>query len=65
MNELTGVTNAGAEDIWASGHEDDDSVNFRTPYLLHLTGKSWTLVKVPNAGAEGSLLEGRVGAVRL
>jgi hypothetical protein len=57
-NELTGVTNAGADEIWASGYEDDDGINFRSPYVLHSTGGAWTLVKVPNAGGEGSLLEG-------
>jgi hypothetical protein len=57
-NELTGVTNVGADDIWASGYEDEDDINFRTPYVLHWTGAAWTLVKVPNVGAEGSLVEG-------
>jgi alpha-tubulin suppressor-like RCC1 family protein len=56
VNELTGVTNAGADDIWASGFGVVD--NFRTPYLLHWTGTAWTLVKVPNAGSEGSQLTG-------
>jgi hypothetical protein len=59
VNDLTGITSAGADDIWASGFEDNGGINFRTPYLLHWTGgKSWTLVKVPNAGSEGSLLTG-------
>jgi hypothetical protein len=56
VNELTGVTNAGADDIWASGFGVVD--NFRTPYLLHWTGTAWALVKVPNAGSEGSQLTG-------
>lgn len=53
-NILSGITNAGAHDVWASGYENDDSINFATPYLLHWTGKAWALVKVPNAGSEGS-----------
>jgi Regulator of chromosome condensation (RCC1) repeat len=56
VNELTGVTNAGADDIWASGFGVVD--NFRTPYLLHWTGAAWTLVTIPNAGSEGSELNG-------
>jgi alpha-tubulin suppressor-like RCC1 family protein len=56
VNDLTGITNAGADDIWASGFGVID--NFRTPYLLHWTGTAWALVKVPNAGSEGSQLTG-------
>jgi hypothetical protein len=56
VNDLTGITNAGPDDIWASGFGVVD--NFRTPYLLHSTGTGWTLIKVPNAGSEGSQLSG-------
>jgi alpha-tubulin suppressor-like RCC1 family protein len=56
VNDLTGITNAGADDIWASGFLDNGGKNFRTPYLLHWTGTAWKLVKVPNAGSEGSQL---------
>ena len=58
VNDLTGVTNAGANDIWASGFEDQGGKNLRTPYLLHWTGSAWSLVMVPDAGSEGSLLTG-------
>ena len=58
QNVLSGVTNAGADDVWASGYENNDSVNFATPYLLHWTGKGWALKKVPTAGSEGSRLFG-------
>jgi alpha-tubulin suppressor-like RCC1 family protein len=57
-NILSGVTNAGADDIWASGYENNDSINLATPYLLHWTGKAWALRKVPTAGSEGSRLFG-------
>jgi hypothetical protein len=33
VNLLTGITNAGADDVWASGFEDGASRNLRTPYL--------------------------------
>jgi hypothetical protein len=33
---------------------------FDEPYMLHWTGSSWHLVKIPNAGTEGSLLRGTV-----
>ena len=56
LNDLTSVTNAGPDDIWASGF--DAASNFRSPYLLHWTGTAWTLVQVPNAGSEGTQLEG-------
>jgi alpha-tubulin suppressor-like RCC1 family protein len=51
VNELTGITNAGANDIWASGF--DSSGGAITPYVLHSTGAAWTLVKIPNAGSVG------------
>jgi alpha-tubulin suppressor-like RCC1 family protein len=58
VNDLTAIANAGADDIWASGFEDDGGINFRVPYLLRWTGKAWKLLKVPNSGSEGSLLLG-------
>ena len=60
-NTLTGVSAAGAKDVWASGYEANvDDQNFRKPYLLHWNGSTWTLVPAPNAGTEGSLLSGIV-----
>jgi alpha-tubulin suppressor-like RCC1 family protein len=55
-NVLSGVTNAGADDVWASGYENDDGINLATPYFLHWTGKAWKLVKAPTSGSEGSRL---------
>jgi alpha-tubulin suppressor-like RCC1 family protein len=54
-NFLTGIGAAGPDDVWASGYEGNvDEQNFMLPYVLHWNGKSWALVKVPNAGSEGS-----------
>jgi alpha-tubulin suppressor-like RCC1 family protein len=58
QNILSGVTNAGADDLWASGYENNDGANLATPYLLRWTGKAWKLVKVPTGGSEGSRLFG-------
>ena len=49
-NFLTGITNAGPDDLWASGFGNDDGVNLRTPYLLHWDGSAWSLVLVPARG---------------
>jgi hypothetical protein len=57
QNFLTGVSGTGANDVWASGYENNvDQLNLRDPYLLHWTGGGWTLVKVPDPGTEGSQL---------
>jgi hypothetical protein len=48
-NELTGVTAVAANDVWASGYETESS-DFHVPYVLHWDGKTWSLVKTPNAG---------------
>jgi hypothetical protein len=57
QNDLTGVSAAGANDVWASGFADNvDEKNLAVPYVLHWTGKHWTLTKVPTLGAEGSRL---------
>jgi hypothetical protein len=58
-NFLTGLSAAGSNDVWASGYEGNvNGNNFRQPYMLHWTGKAWKLVKLPNAGTEGSQLSG-------
>ena len=58
-NFLTGLSAAGSNDVWASGYEGNvNGDNFRQPYMLHWTGKAWKLVKLPNAGTEGSQLSG-------
>ncbi len=61
LDFLTGVTAVSGKNIWASGYEGnvDDNL-FALPYLLHWTGSAWHLVKVPNAGTEGSSLRGTV-----
>jgi hypothetical protein len=56
-NLLTGVTSAGADDVWASGYESVYQQNLRDPFVLHWTGKAWSLVKVPDPGTEGSQLQ--------
>jgi hypothetical protein len=57
QNTLTGVTATGPDDVWTSGYESNvNDTNFAEPYLLHWNGNRWTLVKVPNKGTEGSLL---------
>lgn len=57
-NQLTGVANAGPNDLWVSGYALDDGANTRTPYVLHWDGEAWSLETVPTAGSEGSLLTG-------
>jgi alpha-tubulin suppressor-like RCC1 family protein len=58
-NHLTGVTATGPDNVWASGYEGNvDDQNFSSPYVLHWNGKAWSLIKVPDAGSEGSLLLG-------
>jgi alpha-tubulin suppressor-like RCC1 family protein len=58
QNLLTGVSSDGAGQVWAAGYADDDGQNFRVPYVLHWTGSTWVLTKVPNPGSEGSQLSG-------
>lgn len=58
QNVLSGITNVGADDVWASGYENNDGENLATPYLLHWTGTAWALKEVPTAGSEGSRLFG-------
>jgi hypothetical protein len=57
QNELTGVSAHGPNDVWASAFADNvNGENLAEPYLVHWTGKSWVIVKVPNPNskAEGS-----------
>lgn len=57
LDFLTGVTATAAGNVWASGYEGNVNGNlFTLPYMLHWTGTAWHLVKVPNAGTEGSTL---------
>ena len=57
QNFLTGVTATGASNVWASGYEGNvNNKLFSQPYMLHWTGSAWHLVKLPNAGTEGSAL---------
>jgi alpha-tubulin suppressor-like RCC1 family protein len=59
QNFLTGVSQAGAHDVWASGYEGNvNQMNFAKPYMLHWDGTAWHLVLLPNAGSEGSYLHG-------
>jgi alpha-tubulin suppressor-like RCC1 family protein len=59
QNFLTGVTAPAANNVWASGYEGNASQqNFAVPYVLHWNGTAWSLIKVPNAGTEGSQLRG-------
>ena len=59
LNELTGVTALSGNDAWASGSEGNvNDMNFHIPYVLHWDGTAWSLVKTPNRGGEGSLLNG-------
>jgi len=59
LNQLSGVTVLSAKDAWASGSEGNvNDQNFRVPYVLHWNGTKWALVKTPNLGGEGSMLNG-------
>jgi hypothetical protein len=63
LNELTGLTVLSPTDAWASGSEGNvNDENFHIPYVLHWNGTAWSLVKTPNLGGEGSLLNA-IGAV--
>jgi hypothetical protein len=57
MNQLTGVTAVAANDVWASGFENESS-DFHVPYVLHWNGKAWSLIKTPNVGTG----QGNVGS---
>ena len=59
LNELTGVTALSGNNAWASGSEGNvNDMNFHIPHVLHWNGTAWSLVKTPNRGGEGSLLNG-------
>jgi hypothetical protein len=57
---LTGVSSDAAGDVWASGyaHNVNNQNSFSEPYVLHWTGTTWVLTKVPTLGTEGSRLNG-------
>ena len=61
QNELTGVTAVAANNVWASGFENESS-DLRVPYVLHWDGTTWSLTMTPdpNAGQDdtGSSLQG-------
>jgi hypothetical protein len=58
QNFLTGVTQAGPGNVWASGYQQHNGTpgNRYVPYLLHFNGSAVTLVRAPNTGTEGSQL---------
>lgn len=59
LNELNGVTAISPTDAWAAGSEGNvNGNNFHVPYVEHWNGTAWSLVKTPNRGGEGSLLNG-------
>lgn len=59
LNQLTGVVAISSSDAWASGSEGNvNDQNFHIPYVEHWNGTAWSLVKTPNRGGEGSLLNG-------
>ena len=59
LNQLTGVVAIGSNNAWASGSEGNvNGQNFHIPYVEHWNGTAWSLVKTPNRGGEGSLLNG-------
>lgn len=61
QNQLTGVSAAGPDDVWASGFANNvDNHNLNVPYVLHWNGKTWQLTKVPTVGSDGSELNGIV-----
>jgi hypothetical protein len=56
-NELTGVTEDGGGDVWASGFAQNvRDKNLAVPFVLHWKGKRWTITRVPRKGGEGSRL---------
>jgi hypothetical protein len=58
-NGLTGVTAVSSTDAYASGSEGNtNDQNVDVPYVLHWNGTAWTLVKTPNLGGEGIMLNG-------
>jgi hypothetical protein len=58
-NELTAVTAAGEDDVWASGYAFNiKDENRLAPYVLRWNGTSWAMTKVPKKGTEGSRLNG-------
>ena len=61
QNQLTGVSAAGPDDVWASGFANNvDKHNLDVPYTLHWNGTTWQLAKVPSMGSDGSRLNGIV-----
>jgi hypothetical protein len=59
LNQLSGVVAISPADAWASGSEGNvNGQNFHVPYVEHWNGTAWSLVKTPNRGGEGSLLNG-------
>jgi hypothetical protein len=59
LNRLTSVTAITSTNVFASGYEDNvNQKNFRKPYVLHWNGSVWSLVVLPNAGTEGTRLNG-------
>jgi alpha-tubulin suppressor-like RCC1 family protein len=59
VNQLTGVSAAGPDDVWASGYSiNAPGAQSDVPYMLHWTGSAWTMVTVPNPGTVGSVLRG-------
>jgi hypothetical protein len=59
LNQLTGVVAISSGNAWASGSEGNvNGQNFHVPYVEHWNGTAWSLVKTPNRGGEGSLLNG-------
>ena len=59
LNQLTGVVAISSNNAWASGSEGNvNGQNFHIPYVEHWNGTAWSLVKTPNRGGEGSLLNG-------
>jgi hypothetical protein len=59
LNQLTGVVAISSNNAWASGSEGNvNGQNFHIPYVEHWNGTTWSLVKTPNRGGEGSLLNG-------
>jgi len=58
QNQLTGVSAAGPDEVWASGFANNvDKHNLDVPYTLHWNGKTWQMTKVPTVGSDGSRLD--------